>query len=528
MGISFLIRGGLIIDGSESNSEPRRADIALEGDRIRAIGDLSGVEAERTIDASGCYVCPGFIDTHSHSEFSLLADGRAEGKICQGITTEINGNCGLSAAPLYGQALEQRKSELREFGIKERWNNLAEYLSILDKRRFAINFATLVGHNNLRASIIGYTDSTLSRAQMEKVKELLREALRSGAVGFSTGLAYPPGIYSETGEIIELARETASHGGIYTTHLRSEGDNLLEAVDEVMEIATSSGIQAHISHLKTSGERNWRKLGGVFERINIAHKRGLDITCDRYPYIASSTDLDAILPAWTYRGGRKEELRRIKEETERIMREILDTHPDESYWERVCIASMNSERNRWMEGKSLSEISKIRGISPVRCLLDILVEEELNVGAIFFSMDEGNLISILKQPYAMIGSDSAARSFDGITVRGRPHPRGFGSFPRVLGRFVRELGIISLSEAIHKMTGLPAKTFRLRQRGLIAEGYFADIVIFDHEVIKDRADFDDPFRRPEGIYHVFVNGVPVMVDGELTGAMPGRILRHRD
>jgi N-acyl-D-amino-acid deacylase len=525
MGIDFLIKGGFIIDGRGKDVVPKRADIAIEGDRITVIGRLSDIKAEKTLDIKGLYVCPGFIDVHSHSEFILLADGRAEGKISQGITTEINGNCGLSAAPLYGAALEQREKDFEELNIKERWNTLTEYFSLLNKKGIAVNFVTLVGHGNLRASVIGYSEKPLSERNKKRLTGLLRDALRSGARGLSTGLVYPPGIYSDTQEIIELAQETVKYGGIYTTHLRSEGDKLLEAVDEVIQIFNESKIHVHISHLKTSGEKNWKKIHKVLEQIEGVNKQKLNITCDRYPYIASSTDLDVILPSWAHEGGRKKELKRLKNLQKKLTADILKTHPDPSYWEKVRISSVNLDKNKWMEGKSLSEISTYVGKSPLKCLFDLLLEEDLNVKAIFFLMNEDNLKAILRRPYTMIGSDSGARSFDGITAKGVPHPRGFGSFPRVLGRYAREEGVISLSEAIYKMTGLPAKIFQIHRRGVLAEGFFADITIFDPERINDTADFNNPFRKPEGIYHVFINGTPVMMDGKLTGALPGRILK---
>lgn len=525
MSINFLVKNGIVFQHGDHSAAFRKADIAVEGDRIKAIGDLSGIKANKIIDAEGLYISPGFIDTHAHSEFSLLADGRAEGKISQGVTTEINGNCGLSAAPLYGEALERREAELNALGIKERWHTFDEYFDILSKRETALNFATLAGHNNLRASAAGYSDKDPSKAEMSKMIALLKDAIDSGAKGLSTGLIYPPGCYSGRAEIIELARTTAEYGGIYTTHMRDEGDKLLDALDEVLYIAEEAEIPAHISHLKTSGEKNWNKLKEVYEKIEKAHKSGISVTCDRYPYTASSTDLDALLPSWVYEGGHKEELRRIKNEQARLKREISGTFPENSCWEIVRISSVNSDRNKWMEGRSLLDISRSLEKSPIDALFHILIEEDLNVGAIFFFMSDENLKSILQRPYTMIGSDSSARSFDGITAAGKPHPRGFGSFPRVLSKFVREENVLTLSEALYKMTVLPAKTFGIKERGSIKEGYFADMVVFDPDKVADLADFDEPFKKPDGIYHVFVNGTPVMLDSEFTGARPGRILR---
>lgn len=525
MAIDYLIRNGTVIDGARKDSVLVKADIAIEGDRIREIGTTAGIKACMEIDAEGLCVCPGFIDAHAHSEFTLLADGRAEGKTFQGVTTEINGNCGLSAAPLYGAALEQREKELDDLNIRERWNSFPEYFALLQKKGSALNFATLAGHGNIRASAAGYTDRRLSDLQKEKMLELLRDAMDAGAKGLSTGLIYPPGIYSDTSEISDLAVEAAKRNGIYTTHMRSEGDRLAESIDEVIAIAERSGIHAHISHLKTAGMRNWDKLGSVLLRIEEAQRKGISLTCDRYPYIAAGTDLDAILPAWAFEGGRNKELQRLSDERQRLTGDILENLQDESSWDRIMISSVNTEKNKWMEGRSITEASRSSGKPPVELVFDLLIEEDLQVAAIFFSMNEENLRTILRQPYTAIGSDSSARSFSGITAKGKPHPRGFGSFPRVLGMYAREEGIMTLSEAVYKMTGLPAKIFRLDRRGTITDGYFADLVVFDPERVHDRAGFNDPFRRPEGIHHVFINGIPAVLHGELTGSLPGRIIR---
>jgi len=525
LSFDYLLKGGLIIDGSAPDVHPRQMDIAVKGDSIKEMGELSHVKAVRTIDVKGLIVCPGFIDTHAHSEFALLADGRAEGKISQGVTTEINGNCGMSAAPLYGPALEQRESELNAIRIKERWSSFSEYFSLLEKRKFGTNFMTLAGHGNIRASVIGYEDRPPSRSDMEKMLALLRSAIDEGAKGLSTGLIYPPGLYAGTSEIIKLSREAAKRKGIYATHMRSEGDNLLESVDEVISIAGKAGIHAHISHIKTSGEKNWNKLGKVFNKIEEARARGVPVTCDRYPYIASSTDLDTVLPSWAFEGGHKKEISRLKNQRAELADEVLKNYPRPSDWDKIIISSVVSDRNKWMEGRSISDISRAQGKAELQSVFDILLDEELNVGAIFFAMNEDNLRSILKSPYCAIGTDSAVRSFSGITAKGMPHPRGFGSFPRILGRYVRDIGTLTLSEAVFKMTGFPADIFKIRRRGVLKKGFFADLTVFDPVKIIDTADYRRPFQKPEGMYHVFINGTPVLLDGELTGKLPGRVLR---
>ncbi len=526
MSLDLILKNGSIIDGSQDSLIKRKEDIGIKGDRIQVIGDLSDASAERIIDVAGMCVCPGFIDTHAHSDFTVIADGRAEGKISQGITTEINGNCGFSAAPLFGSALELRISDLKALDIKERWNSFSEYFEILRKKKFALNLLTLVGHGNLRASVAGYSDRELADNEKEKIYNLLENALDDGAIGLSTGLIYPPGVYSDTSELIEMAHKTLKAGGrIYASHIRNEGDELLAAIEEVIRIGLETGIHVHISHLKTSDKRNWHKLVSVFEMIAEAQQKGLRLTCDRYPYTASGTGLDAVLPDWVYDGGDEEELSRIRNDNVRIKQEMLRKYPDEALWEKVKISEVNLEKNKWMEGKSLYEISIDLKKHPIECIFGLLIEEKLKVNAIYFLMNEDNLKAILKYPYTMIGSDSSARSFDGITAKGRPHPRGFGSFPRILGRYAKENDVLSLEEAVYKMTGMPAEIFNIKHRGFIKKGYFADITVFDPDRIYDRSSFNDPFQRPEGIHFVIINGIPVVWEGEITGIMPGRVLK---
>lgn len=521
--LDLLIKNGTIFDGS--GKEPFHGSIGLSGDRIALLSSNpeEPIRAKEVIDAKDLIVAPGFIDTHSHSEFTLLADSRAEGKIFQGVTTEINGNCGLSAAPLIGDAAVQRESDLRELGIKERWTTLGEYLSILEKRGLSMNFATLVGHGNLRASVMGYKNSKPDKGEMQEMLSLLNESIRDGAVGLSTGLIYPPGVFSEREEIIELARSIRNL--IYTTHMRSEGERLEEAIEEAIDIGKRARIPLHISHIKTSGRKNWNKVESVISMIEKARAEGIKVTADRYPYVAASTDLDALLPSWVYDGGGEKEIERLKDKKLRdiIKTEILSQHPEKDYWRSVIVSSVKGDDRRWMEGRSIEEISMRINKDPVETLFDILISERLKVGAIFFSMSEDNLLRFLSLPYVMIGSDSSARSFDGITRKGKPHPRGFGSFPRFLSRFE---GILGMAEAIHRITALPAKTFSIKKRGMIMEGHYADIVIFDRDSIMDRATFENPFLRPDGIEYVIINGRIAIREGEPTGIRSGRVLKN--
>jgi len=558
--IDICIKGATIVDGT--GADPFTGDLGIAGDKIVFIhkkmeltGQTHQVKADKTIEARDMIVAPGFIDTHAHSEFTLLADPRAEGKICQGITTEINGNCGLSAAPLYGETLRQRQPDLEELGIRERWTTIKEYCEILEGRALALNFVTLAGHGNIRACVAGYHDRKLTEADRREMGRLLKDAVLEGARGLSTGLIYPPGVFSDTEELIELCRvlslpnkrttiksphpyfsaagqkRTAGRRampGIYTSHMRSEGDKLIESVEEIIRIAKESGISIHISHLKTSGEKNWHKIDKVLSIIGKAKSKGLGVTADRYPYTAASTDLDTILPSWVHEGGAEEEMKKLKstDVREQIKREIVNDHPELKYWENTYVSSVSSEKNRWTEGMSIASIARRRGYEPVDMFFKILIDEKLRAGAIFQSMNEENLKRFLSLPYVMIGTDSSARSLSGITHRGKPHPRGFGSFPRFLGKYVREESLMDLSEAIRKITCLPAETFGIHKRGMLREGAFADIVVFDFRKILDKATYSDPFIRPEGIYYVIVNGRPAVWEGELMDIRAGRVLRH--
>ncbi len=518
--IRYLIENGTVIDGSGAG--PCEMNVGIHDDRIVYVGG-ERIDAERTINARGLIVAPGFIDTHAHSEFTLLADGRAEGKLSQGVTTEINGNCGLSAAPLYGEALVRREADMDELGITARWSTFGEYFALLRKKGVAINFATLCGHGNLRASVIGYKDSAADGGDMAEMKRLLSDAVRTGAKGLSTGLIYPPGIYSATSELTSLAG-VLPLPGVYASHMRSEGDALIESIMEMLEIGRGARAPVHISHLKTAGEHNWGKIDDALRLIETARIAGMNITCDRYPYIAASTDLDTILPSWVYEGGIEGELGRLKdpETTARIKADL--SRKDDNYWKGVYISCAVNPENRWMEGENIFDVASKTGKNIVDALLDLLLRERARTGAIFFSMSEDNLSRFLSLPYLMIGSDSSVRSFSGPTCYGKPHPRGFGSFPRFIGRYVRDKGLVKLEDAIRRTAALPAATFGLTDRGIISEGAYADIVIFDYERIIDTATFREPFSRPEGINYVFVNGSMAVDGGEFTGTLSGRVL----
>ncbi len=522
--IDLIIKQGLVFDGS--GAEPFISDIAIKDGRILAVGTFADNEAKSIIQAKGMAVAPGFIDSHAHSDFTLIADNRAEGKLCQGVTTEINGNCGMSAAPLYGKAIERREADLKELGIRERWNSVREYYSVIQNKGLALNTAMLIGHGNIRGSVLGYDNRSPSSDELTLMKQLLDTSIQEGGIGLSTGLIYPPGVYSSTDELASLSEVLRPYGLIYTSHMRSEGAALLESIQEVLAISRTAGIKAHISHLKTAGEQNWHKSDAAIALIMAAREQGQEISCDRYPYIASSTDLDSLLPSWAFEGGNEEELQKLSSEEMRLkMRcELLEQAKNRKYWERVIISSVVSPARTWMEGMTIAKISERLGCDEIETVFTILLEEKLRVGAIFLSMSEDNLRNFLSLPFCSIGSDSSARCFDGPTRLGKPHPRTFGTFPRFLGTYVRDQRLLPLTEAIHRATMLPASIFGLRGRGQIREGFSADIAIFDPDTISDRATFEDPFQKPTGIPYVLVNGSPAVWDGKLTQRLSGQIL----
>lgn len=514
--MEILIENATVVDGSGSSAF--ESNVLIESERISYIGK-ERFRAKRIIDGRGLILTPGFIDTHSHSDFTIIADPRAEGKITQGITTEINGNCGVSATPIEGEVLERRKPEFDELGIKP-WRDLTEFKEILKNIRPATNFAGLCGHGNLRGIVLGYRNIRAEKRDLDKMRELLRRELSQGVLGLSTGLIYPPGIFSTTEELIELSKTLKGFKAIYTTHIRSEGNSLLASIEEAITIGRKAKVPVHISHLKTSGEENWWKIEAVFAAVEEAQKEGVKITADRYPYTASATDLDAFLPSWIIEGSRDEIIGRLK--TKRARAEIKRVIKEKKLLEKIIISHVQFEGHKDFEGKRLGELTNYHNAQDFVC--DLLIHCSLNVGVIYFSMSEENLRKILSKPYVMIGTDSSARSTDGVTRRGKPHPRGFGSFPRFFRKYVFDDKLLSLEEAVRKCTSLPAKVFGLRGRGLIKEGYFADLVLFDPSEIGDRATYQEPFIISSGIKYVIVNGAVTVEDGVLTGDRNGRWL----
>ncbi|MFQ3573801.1 MAG: D-aminoacylase [Thermodesulfovibrionales bacterium] len=520
----FFIVNALCLDGT--GRDPYHINIGISNDLISYMGD-SVFDSKVTIDADGLCLAPGFIDTHCHSEFTLIADPRAHGRIAQGVTTEINGNCGLSAGPMFGDCARHRESDFLQYQIAHRWNTFDDYFQILRGSGIGVNFATLCGQGNIRASVMGYKEGRASDDELDEMYSHIKHAVMSGIKGLSSGLIYPPGVFTETEELVALCSylKGLKPDALYVPHMRSETDHLIEAIEETIRIGRETGIRLHVSHLKTGGRENWHKIDRVIALIEEARAEGVEITCDRYPYIASNTDLDTVLPKWVLSGGIEEEIRRILDTDTRRRIKLELQNETRQYWEGIYISSVFRQENRWMEGLGVSEIAGMLGKDVVDTVLDIIVEDEAKTSAIFFSMCEENLRRFLQLPYMSIGSDSAVRCFDGVTNQGRPHPRGFGSFPRFLGKYVRDEGLMPLQEAIRRITSLPARIFGLSNRGELRVGYYADIVLFDYKKIIDRADYKDPFVKPEGIHWVFVNGMPVYENGRFSNLLPGRILQ---
>lgn len=521
----ILIKNGQIIDGF--NIPSFSGDVGIKNERILAIGRLgSGATQTKIIDARGKVVCPGFIDIHSHSDFTILVNPKAESKVRQGVTTEVCGNCGFSAAPQYQQLKDRMNKICYEFEIEEQWSSLKEYLEILEQKGIGVNFVPLIGQGNIRTSIMGYTDRRPTLKELNKMKKLIAKSMEEGAFGLSSGLSYPPGCFTQTDELIELCKTVGEARGIYVTHLRSEGDKLLEAVQEAIDIAGMANVpKVHISHLKTAGKSNWHKLDLVFEEIEKTLPLGLDITCDRYPYTTASTDLDSLLPHWVYEGGIEKELARLKDEETRqkISQQISGTD-----WNSIMVSSVKTQTNKWMEGKRISEIINRKKISnPCELIFSLLIEEEGKVEAIFFEMSEDNLKKILKKPYAMIGSDASSRADYGRLADTKPHPRTFGTFPCLLSKYVREEKVLTLEEAIYKITYQPAQLLGIKNRGRLKEGNFADIVVFNPEKIKDLSSYESPFLYPTGIEYVIINGKIVLEGGNHTDILAGKVIRKK-
>ena len=533
----LLIVGGHIIDGS--GSPWFAGSVAVKDGKIADIGRLDGASARQRIDASGLVVAPGFIDMHSHSDFTLLVDGNAQSKIRQGVTTEILGEAN-SAGPILGPAIEAfEKSSAplsQKGGIQRDWTTLGEYFARLERQGISVNIASYVGSGQVWEDVLGNVNRRPTPQEMAKMKALVDQAMRDGAIGLASGLIYAPNMFATTDELAELAKVAARHGGIYTTHIRGEGSNGVRAIEEAIAISEKAGLPAHVLHFKMYGKENWGHMAEQIKAIEAARLRGVDITADQYPYLAGMTGLKQCLPPKYLEGTPDEIVARLKDSRARaeIRRDIAQGLPgwdnnevrDVGGWHGVMLASVQKPENKKYEGHRMDEIARVMGRDPVDALCDLLVSEVASPYAIFFGMSEADVELAMKQPWVAVGSDGVAVN-PNMDFMGQPHPRFYGTFPRLLGVYVRERQVLTLPDAVRKMTSLAAQIAGFTDRGLLRPGMAADIAIFDPATVKDEATYENPKQYPVGIPYVIVNGVVVIDKGEHTSARPGRVLYGR-
>lgn len=537
--LDLLIKNGQIIDGSGRKSFV--SDIGIKGDRIYIISPRINLETRECIDARGYVVCPGFIDIHSHSDFTLLQNPNGESKVRQGITTEVVGNCGFTAAPVNPAHFDDLMYYLVNTVILSddrkkswKWSTQADFVEQIGEKGSAMNIASLVGHGTIRIAVMGFEKRDPSAGELQKMLHMLQAEMDRGLFGMSTGLAYEPGSFATTRELVEMSRLIKDFGGIYATHMKSEGKYLLECISQAIEIARMSGVSVEISHFKAEGPGNWGKVAEGLKLIDEARKDGLEVGFDQYPYTAFGSGLLDLVPPWVRQQGpgKMIELLQNQDYRARAIHDMMEPsdiweNPMEgNTWDKVVIASVGTDKNKNCEGKDIGQISQEMGCSPYETVMRLLVEEKASVKMILFGMCEQDLETVMKHPNTIFCTDGRAVAPYGELARGKIHPRYYGTYPRILGRYVRQKNIIPLEEAIKKMTYLPAQKLKLKDRGLIQKGYFADITIFDRNEIIDLATFREPHRYPLGIKHVIVNGKLVVSGGEHTGKLPGRILRR--
>jgi N-acyl-D-amino-acid deacylase len=525
-----IIKGGTVYDGT--GAEPRRADLAIRSDRIAGVGDFKSAKAKTVIDAKGLAVAPGFINMLSWSNESLIQDGRSQSEIRQGVTTEIMGE-GESMGPVNDRVREHMLREQSDIKYDIKWNTLAEYLRYLETRGVSCNLASFIGATTIREYVIGFEDKAPTPEQLDQMRELVRKEMEAGALGIGTSLIYPPAFYAKTEELIEMCKVAAKYQGKYISHMRSEGNHLLEALDELIRISREAGIPAEVYHIKAAGQPNWGKIDDLLTRIEGAQKEGLKITADMYTYTAGGTGLDACLPPWTEDGGYPALFKRLRDPAtrEKIKAQVqTPTNEWENMYlaaggpERIVLAGFKSQKLKPLTGKTLAEVAKTRGKDPIDTAMDLIAEDESRIGTIYFMISEENIKKELAKPWISFGSDEASQAPEGVFLKSNPHPRAYGNFARVLGKYVRDEKVLPMSDAIHRLSGLPATNLGLDHRGFLKEEMFADVVVFDSATIADRATFEKPHQYAVGVKHVFVNGVQVLKDGEHTGAKPGRAL----
>jgi len=527
----LVITNGHIVDGT--GSPWYSGDIGIRDGHIAAIGNLSAAARKRTVDAKGKVVAPGFIDMLGQSETTILVDPRLPSKIYQGITTEITGEGG-SAAPLNDAIIAADRLGYEHYKINPDWRTFRQYFSRLEKQGMGINLASFVGATQVRRMVLGDADVKPTPEQLEKMKALVRDAMRDGAVGVSTSLMYAPAPYAKTEELIALASEASKSGGIYATHMRNESDSALEAIDEAVRIGREAHIPVEIWHFKIAGKANFGKMPDLIARVNQARAEGVDVEADTYAYTAWFNSMSAFVPAWAHDGGDAKLIERLKDPATRVrIRKDMET-PSKDWdneWDEisgpqdVIIGVVQNPSLKKFQGKRLNEVAQIMNKDPMDTLFDLLIEDKAFTGCAVFGMSEPDVALALQQPWVSVDNDASGASPDGILGDEHPHPRAYGTFPRVLRKYVREEKKLTLEEAIRKFSALPAQRMRLTDRGVLKQGMWADVVVFNPETVRDVATYDDPNRLSEGMEYVLINGVPVIEGGKMTGALPGRVLR---
>ena len=526
-----ILRNGVIYDGG--GMPPFPADVGIRGDRIAAIGTEPDSSGKIELDLEGLAVAPGFINMMSWANEALIEDGHSQSDIRQGVTLEIMGE-GNSMGPLNDEMKREMVRRQGDIKYEIEWTTLDEYLQFLERRGVSTNVASFIGAATPRKYVVGYEDRPPTREELGQMQNLVRKAMEEGALGIASSLIYPPGSFAKTDELIALAKAAAEYDGIYASHLRNEASRLTEAVDELLVIAEQAKIRAEIYHLKASGRSNWAKLAQVVKRVEQARAQGLQITADVYNYPASSTGLTSTIPPWVQEGGFDAALKRLKDPAtrKRIARDMLE---GSDQWENmyhgagspqnILLVGFRSDSLKPLTGKTLAAVSEMRGTSPEETVMDLILEDRSRIGTVYFTQSEDNLRKKIALPWVSFCSDSGSLAAEGVFLESSVHPRAYGSFARLLGRYVREEGIISLEEAIRKLTALPASNLRIQKRGMLRRGYFADLVVFDPARIQDHATFEKPHQYSTGVVHVFVNGVQVLQDGEHTGKTPGKVVR---
>jgi N-acyl-D-amino-acid deacylase len=525
-----IIRNGAVYDGAGGDAQ--HVDLAIKGDRIAGVGDFKNAKAKTVIDASGLAVAPGFINMLSWSTESLIQDGRSQSEIRQGVTTEIMGE-GESMGPVNDRVREFMLKNQADIKYEIKWNTLAEYLQYLERRGVSCNVASFVGATTIRANVIGFDDRAPTPQELDQMRELVRKEMEAGALGIGTSLIYPPAFYAKTEELIELCKVAAKYKGKYISHMRSEGNQLFEAFDELVRIAREANIPAEVYHIKAAGQKNWPKVDELLARIEAAKNQGLNVRANMYTYTAAGTGLDACLPPWTEDGGYEALFKRLRDPAtrEKIAAEVkIDSDKWENLYlaagspEKILLVGFKSEKLKPLTGKTLAEVAKMRGKDPIDTAMDLIAEDESRIGTIYYLMSEDNVKKELSKPWISFGSDEASQAPEGVFLKSNPHPRAYGNFARVLGKYVRDEKVLSMPDAVHRLSGLPATNLGLDHRGFLKDGMFADVVVFDPATIADHATFEKPHQYATGVKHVFVNGVQVIKDGQHTGAKPGRAL----